>query len=304
MGMDPLPGLQTFLAVARNASFTAAAQELGVPGSTVSRRVARLEEALGEALFERTTRHVALTDAGRLLLERGAPLVRALHALADDVAGSSGDPVGVLRIATPPGFGREFLVDFVALLRERHPRLSVEVVITAHPPHLIDAAFDLVVLEGPPPVGPWIAREMGPADRLLVGSPDYLARRGVPSRAEDLSGHDALCLLGDPLTDETWPLRAGGEVRVTPLLSSNDLDLVREAAIGGLGLAMLPLPVVATALLAGRLTPVLPGALGAPAKIYVLYPPTRRGSAKLTAFFDAAAQVAERFGKITAAAGA
>ncbi|MCB9797167.1 MAG: LysR family transcriptional regulator [Alphaproteobacteria bacterium] len=295
--METLPHIDTFVVLARERSYSEAARLLGVPRSTVSRRVRRLEEALGERLVERTTRHVALTDAGRMVLERAGPLVAQLRDVADSVAQLRGEPGGLLRVAAQPGLGRQFLEFFLSEFRERYPKVRLDMQVHSSPVHLLDDDLDVLLVEGPlPPGTPWLARALGPADHVAVASPAYLARRGRPACVEALRQHDTITLSDARSDEDAWPLRRGGVVRLRSCIRSNDLGVVRQAVLAGLGIALASITAFPTDLAAGALELVLPEVVGESRKLFGLYAPSRRGSPKIQAFFDLVAEAESHFG--------
>lgn len=292
--MDVLPGLDTFLLVARHGSISAAADELGVPRSTVLRRVSALEAHLGHALLVRGSRGIRPTEAGALLVERGRPLVAALRDVEATVRDLGEEPRGTLRVAVPPGLGASFLGEFLGEIRRRWPALRVEITVREVPPDLLDEALDIVLREGPLPDSPWYARPIGPADRLVVASPAYLAARGLPGLG-DLGRHDILALATPSDPPDAWPLLAGGTIAVTPVLVSTDYQTLHSVTCEGLGLALLPLHVTVFDLAAERLVHVLPE-VGRRTALYAVTAHGRHELPKVRAVFDLVDEFVARYG--------
>ncbi|MEZ4237468.1 MAG: LysR family transcriptional regulator [Myxococcota bacterium] len=291
--MDALPGLETFVVLARLGSISRAAQALGVPRSTVSRRLTQLEQATGQTLVERSPRATRLTPAGRALAEQAEPLVAALRALAADARQLDGRPRGTLRVASHPGLGAAFLGEFVAALRQRWPELGLDHRVREHPPSLLVEDFDVVLCEAPPPDAPWLVHRLGPADRIVVASPAWLEAHGQPT-LDALPSLPCLGLSSPADRPDAWPLRAGGSVPIAPVLASNDLQTLREATLAGVGLALLPAYAIGHDLLAGTLTAHLPQ-VGAEGWLVALTSRSRRASPKVGAFLDLVDDFAARY---------
>jgi DNA-binding transcriptional LysR family regulator len=285
--MDVLPELSLFLELAEAGSFTELSRRLGVPRATLSRRLTRYEQALGTRLFERSTRSLRLTEAGRLLQSRGAPLLDQTKRLGEDVQQVDELPRGTLVIATQTGLGREFAAGFMSTLRERCPAVQLRLISSPHPLHDSLDVADVILAEGPLTDLDWVAVGLGPSDRIAVASPAYLAEHGAPESLDELSVHTLLSVASDPHHTHRWPCRDGSEIAVNPSLTSDDLHTLAECALSGLGIALLPMTAVAVPLTLGKLQAVMPKTLGRQASFYVLYPSSRRSSPKIQAFLTA-----------------
>ena len=242
-------------------SITAAARSTGEAKGTVSRRVARLEEALGTALLRRTGRRVEPTDEGLIYRQRAGAAIDLLDEAASDLRDRHADPAGHLRVTAPIGLGTQLVGPSLGPFVERYPRVTVEVVVTdavlSFSEHRIDVA--LRISSGLPDSS-LVATRLFDLEADLAASPGYLAAHGVPAAPADLDAHRTIIV---PLRGTTMPLeleRAGERVRVVARghVSSHDLLLLREAALGGAGVAMLPKPMVERDVAEGRLVRVLP----------------------------------------------
>ncbi|WP_033400929.1 LysR family transcriptional regulator [Actinokineospora enzanensis] len=251
--MEELGDVAIFVRVVEAGSFSAAARALWMPKSSVSRRVARLENRLGVRLLHRTTRSLALTDAGRAYHARVSVALAELDSAAGAATDSREAPRGVVRLAAPPDVGAEVLPDLMAAFLARYPEVRVEVSLSSQT-DLVEGGFDLALRGG---AGGQGSTQLQDARFRLFASPVYLARRGTPQRPTDLTTH--LCLrFGD--TDR-WLLHGSrGEISVdiTGPLSADDMSFIRRAAIAGAGIALLPVPSVAPSVRSGLLAPVLP----------------------------------------------
>jgi DNA-binding transcriptional LysR family regulator len=274
MQMPELPEtseLLTFVRTVEARSISRAALELGVPRPTVGRRLARLEQKLGARLLRRTTRTMALTDAGEALFHRARAVVAAVGDARDAVVHGDDAVRGLLRVSVPPMTGDGLgavIADFLAA----YPEVRVELESSSRYVDLVAGGFDVAIRAAPELAPGLIARNLFRSRLVAVATPGYLARAGAPRRAADLAKH--VCLVGfargeHPMTH--WPRLRGGRVRVEARLASNDLATLREAAMRGQGIALLPLPLVYDDLVAGRLTAVLPEVLGAEVRLAVVY---------------------------------
>lgn len=272
-----LADLPLFLRVAELGSFTAAAEALSLPRSTLSRRIRALEDALGCRLLERTTRLVRLTPEGRRLAEEARPLVSQLERLVEAVRDQGDAPQGRVRGAVPMGVGRNLVTEFLSEMREELPGVRLEVVVADGPVSLVRDDLDIAMVEGPVPDTDAIARPLIRTEARCFASPDYLEAYGMPESHEALGLHATLYRKRRP-GPPRWPLRGGGDVSIKPVLSTSDIGVVVEAAVGGLGIAMLPKALARDALDAGALVEVLPD-IGEPRTFYAVFahrdPPAR-----------------------------
>ncbi len=299
--MNPalFPQLQVFLAVARLRSFTSAARELGVSRSAVSQAVRQLEEQLRVVLLARTTRSVAVTDAGRRLVESAGPgLGQALAALTE-VSAKPGEAVGRLRL-TVPRASVPFVIDpVVPAFRARHPRVDIEIAIEERLVDIVAEGYDAGVRESEA-----IERDMvqvrltDPFRFVVVGTPDYLGRHGTPERPEDLLRHECITFRSKTTGAlYAWELERGRKSWRVPVrggVITNDGALAVSMAEKGLGLAYAFEPTVKEQLRAGRLRCVLePYAAVIPG--YFLYFPSRaQRSTPLRLFIETARELSVR----------
>lgn len=260
----------TFVRVVETGGFSRAAEALALPTSSVSRSVAHLESDLGVRLLERTTRKIALTDAGRAFYERAREALAGLeHAteLALDVAH---EVHGVVRIAVPPDFAPRITAVLAPFL-DLHPRIRVEITFTAQGMDLVGDLVDVAVALGKLPDSSLTSRRVGVVTHRIVAAPRYLEARGVPRTIGDLASHDAILLRGAG-GEQRWELTGpdGVErVKVRGRLIGDHLRFVADAALAGLGLALLPTFLGDAGIAEGTLVAVLPH-LGHDTPIHVL----------------------------------
>lgn len=287
MSVD-LNDVRVFTEVVHRASFTAAGKRLGMPPSTVSRRVARLEAELGFKLLHRTTRSVGLTDAGRIYYERTAKIVHDIEDAARAVAEYQATPSGLLRVTAPPDDGGVIWAMVSGFIRD-HPEVELEIIHTLESLDLIEANIDVALRGGSPPDSTQLAaRKLIDSRFVLVASPDYLARRGTPTRPEDLADHD--CIAMDNWVPNAIRALIGpdGPVRVDfrNRVRSNRQETARKAAIDGFGVAPMVEMTCHQQLRSGALVEVIPGAIPYPATFWAVYPVARARSSATRALVD------------------
>lgn len=237
-----LEGLRGFLAVLESGSFVSASRSLRWARATLRRRIDELEVSTGTKLLHRTGSGAVPTDAGVLLAQRGRLMIAEAEAMVAAVRELGASPTGLLRVLLPVGLPPELVVAIVGQLRQRLPELRLHFRYSDNPVGDLSRGSDVAILFGDrPTAGPWITREIGRLPVHLVGSREYLARRGVPKHATDLAAHDVLWWTGASGNDHTAiALKAGGTFPVTPVLQSSDVHLLRRMAANGLGLAYAP----------------------------------------------------------------
>ncbi|KAB8161358.1 LysR family transcriptional regulator [Lysobacter maris] len=249
-----------FAAVARHLSFARAAAEVGCTPSVLSRRIASLERTVGGPVFLRSTRQVSLTALGEALLADYGAVESALGGLNAGLASQHAEPAGRVRLHLPATYGRRRVAPLLAGLLERHPRIQLDVVFDDGYADLVAERVDVAVRIGRLSDSRLVARGLPPIRRLLCASPRYLDRAPSLQRPEDLAGHR--CLSFAPLqSGALWTLQRGRlkrPVRVQPVLATNNADALREAVIGGAGIALLADFVIGAELDAGDLVEVLP----------------------------------------------
>lgn len=262
--------LVAFTRIIEAKSLSRAAAELGVPRATVGRRLSRLEERLGTRLVRRTTRSLALTDAGDTFYRHARIALEAVEQARASVRRTDNVMRGDLRVSAPPVMD-ESLFAIITTFAKKHPEVRVQVEFSSRVVDLRRDGYD-VALRATAEIEPGlIARTIARNRVIAVASPEYLAERGTPRTVKDLRKHR--CLTGfarGELPQSTWP--AGrGIVHVDGAFSSNDLGLLRDGAVRGLGIAMLPRLVLGDLIESGALVHVLPGVLETENHLAVVY---------------------------------
>jgi DNA-binding transcriptional LysR family regulator len=281
-----LNALHVFAKVVQTGSFTAAALSLKMPKSTVSQRVSELEERLGARLLQRTTRKLGLTDAGRIYYEYCVRIVAEVEDADRAVAKLQETPRGLLRMTVPAS--TQFLGPVFSEFLTRCSGVRLEVLCTDRSVDLVEESFDLAIRAGGLPDSTLVARNLGLSHFVLVASPRYLKKHGRPRSPQDLTKHDCL-IFGVGAQPRVWHLTQGNEaseVKLTPKLSVNDLDILQNAAIGGVGVALLPDFRCVEDLRAKRLELVLPNWHAPSQPVHAVYPTGRHLSPKVRVMLD------------------
>lgn len=283
-----LDDLSGFVRVVELGAFAKAARELGVPTSTLSRAVQRLEESMGVRLLHRTTRHLRPTAEGAELHQRVAPALLALRDAVRDVEASETVPRGLLRVTAPSDVATTFIADVIADFMRDNPQVQVELVATQRVVDMVAEGFDLALRAGVLRDSSLIVRRLGSVRGRLCASPEYLARRGAPATLSELAAHD-LVLFRPTRGRVRWVLSVGARehtVEVRGRIGCDDFSFVRAALVAGSGIGLLPELVCARDVAEGRLVPVLGARAEGLGSLSVVYPSARHVPAKVAAFRD------------------
>lgn len=275
-----------FAAVARAGSFSRAAVELGMPKSTVSRKVTELEERLQSRLLQRTTRKLSLTDAGRTYYDYAARISGEIEEAERAVSSLQTKPVGLLRVTAPINVA--FLSPIISDYLKRYPDVRLELLNTTRTIDLVEERFDLGIRAGALADSTLIARNLGSVKWFLVATPGYLKRHGRPRTPGDLTKRDCLLFSAGRSEVRIALTREGRthELALLPRLLAGDMDVLLTAATSGLGIALLPTFLCVEALRAGQLERVLRDWEAPEAPMHVVYPSSRHMSAKVKSFVD------------------
>ena len=288
--MLDLNDVAIFVQVVRCGSFAEAARRLGVPPNTLSRRVQQLEAQLGTRLMQRSTRHLTLTSAGQVFLERCSGAVEGLMDAGEELLAVNQEPSGLVRVAAPADFFDFFAMEWLTEFLTAHPKVRVDFVLSDGRADLIADRIDVALRGGILEDSSLFARKVLDAGSDgLVASPAYIARRGVPATLQDLADHDCLAF-SHPSGKATWrvtgPDGAPAEVQVAGRFSGNTAQALRKAALAGLGIALLPSTLTQRDLRAGLLVPMLPGYHRLGHGVHMVYPSRRYLPLAVSAFSE------------------
>lgn len=282
-----------FSVLAGTGSLSAAARELGVTTPAVSRRLALMEERLGVALVNRTTRRMSLTPEGETCLERARRILGEIRDLEEVLGASRSTPTGLLRVNATLGFGRSHVAPVISRFAREHPQVEVQLQLSVNPPALTEDTFDVCIRFGAPPDARVIARHIAPNRRLLCAAPAYLARHGTPKVPGDLARHNCIGIRQGEEAWGVWRLTKGKgrhavtqAVRTKGTLATNDGGIAVGWALDGHGILMRAEWDIARYLKSGRLVPVLPDYYTPDADIYAIYPHRHQLAVRVRAFVD------------------
>jgi len=293
--MDKLNSIRAFTKVVQHSSFAAAARDLRLSRSAVSKHVIELEQELGVQLLSRTTRSVTATENGQAYYERCLAILSDLEEADLSATRLQAEVRGLLRINAPMSFGTLHLARAVADFMEKYPDLRIQLLLSDQQVDPVQEGFDVTLRIADLPSSSMIARRIAPARRAICASPSYLARHGTPKHPDDLRGHACLTY-GHLATGNQWKLTGpDGDhwIAIPWTLCTNNAEVLRDAAVQGRGIALLPTFIAGADFQQGRLATILPGYQAPEISIYAIYPETRHLSLKVRVFIDF---LVERFG--------
>jgi DNA-binding transcriptional LysR family regulator len=295
---DRLNGMRVFAQVVEAKSFSAAADKLGMSKSLASRHVSALERGLSVKLLNRSTRKLSLTEAGALLYEHCARIVQEAELAEQRLTRTQSEPAGLVRVTAVPAFAVRHVLPALTEFYQKYPKIRVKLFCSNRALDLGDEGFDLGIRVSFDPAPNLVARKLAVNRSVLCASPAYLERHGMPRRIEDLRKHE--CVLFPALAPKgIWTLqrdRRKYSVPVAGAFETDEMDVVRAAVAGGLGIGILPIYMVGDALQQGELIPLLRQFQVVPeSAIYLVYLPNRMLSSRVRVLIDF---LAERFGPI------
>jgi len=297
--MDRIDAMQAFVVVADQRSFAAAARKLALSPSAVTRLIAALEDRLGARLLQRTTRNVALTDAGARYLERARRILADVEEAERAAESEQATPSGRMVVSAPVGFGRLHVSPVVSAYLSRYPEVSCELRLEDRLTNLVEDGIDVAVRIGHLADSTLVARHVGDMRRIVVASRDYLKRRGEPRTPQAIAAHDTI-QFGAASAMADWRfLDDGREIRVAyaPRLLTNSADAAIRYAEQGGGLTRVLAYQAAEAIKAGRVKIVLARFELPALPIHIVYPTSRLLSAKVRSFIDLVTESCDwRFG--------
>jgi DNA-binding transcriptional LysR family regulator len=293
--MDKMTSIRAFTRVVQHGSFAAAARELRLSRSVVSKYVIELEQELGSQLLVRTTRSASPTENGQAYYERCIAILADLEDADLAVARLQSEPRGLLRVNAPMSFGTLHLGRAVADFMEKYPELHIQLILSDQQIDPVQEGFDVTLRIADLPSSSLIARKIAPAARVVCAAPSYLARRGLPAHPGDLRNHHCLAY-GYLATGNQWKLTGpDGDhwIHIPWTLCTNNGEVLRDAVVKGRGIALLPTFIVGADLQEGSLRSILTDYTAPEISVYAIYPQTRHLSVKVRVFIDF---LIERFG--------
>ena len=269
--------------------FSAAARELGLTPSALSKLIGRLEDRLGVRLLHRTTRRLQLTPEGDAYYQRARLILAAIDEVEAEVSAASGKPRGLLRLHCGSAFGMHQLAPAVPRFLARHPEMALELTIADRPQLAADEAFDLSIRIGTPDEATAVIRRIANLERVICAAPGYLARHGAPRTPDDLQDHNCLWITSLPAL-RRWPFDTDDGIRVVNIdgnVVANNAETVLLLALAGVGIVRLTDDIAGEAIRRGELVPVLREWHHAePVPLFASYPSSRHLSPKVRAMVD------------------
>ena len=290
--MDQLEAMRVFAAIADGGSLSAAARALGIPVASVSRKLGALEAHTGARLLSRTTRRMALTEAGRRYLDTVRRVLAAIEEADRSVASETRDLDGTLAVTAPLVFGRLHVLPIVAEFLRLHPRVDVRLVLADRNVELIDEGLDVAIRIGALPDSSLVATRVGAVRRITCASPAYLRARGTPAAPEELAAHDTIAFsMLAPGGRWSYPGRRGARsVAVRARLSVTTAEAAVDATVAGLGVTRILSYQAAAALAAGQLVAILERFEPPAAPVHVLHGEGGQPRVRVRAFTTLAAK--------------
>jgi DNA-binding transcriptional LysR family regulator len=286
--MDKLSSMRAFVKVVEHGSFSEAARLLRLSRSAVSRYVMELEQELGVQLLNRTTRSAAPTENGRAYYERSVAIIAELEEADIAVSRLQAEPRGLLRINAPMSFGTLHLGPALAAFMKKFPELQIQLTLSDEQIDSVQEGFDVTLRIAELARSSLVARRLVGVQRVFCASPEYIEQRGAPKHPKDLKNHCCLTY-GFLATGNQWKLTGhDGEhwISVPWRLCANNGEVLKQAALKGRGIALLPTFIAGAELEAGALAPVLEKYYAPEIALYAIYPPTRHLSSKVRLFID------------------
>jgi DNA-binding transcriptional LysR family regulator len=287
--MDTLDGMKTIIAVVETGSITAASERLGMSKALVSKYLAAVEQQLGVRLFNRSTRRLAITEAGNRYYENALPLLEEFGELVDRVSGDESNPRGLLRISAPVTFGELTLGRLLPKFQRLYPDIRIDLQLSNNRIDMLEEGIDLVLRIGGVDDSNLVARQLRTLPLVLFASPAYLAEFGTPQRPSDLAQHQ--CLVDSNFRfGKQWPFlstEGGSEViEVNSIANSNSPNAIKSMALAGGGIGFIPRFIVDDVLQSGELVQVLSDYQTLEFGLFALYPHRRYLAKKVRCLID------------------
>jgi DNA-binding transcriptional LysR family regulator len=287
--MDRAGEMTAFVRAVETGGFSAAARDMGLTPSALSKLVTRLEDRLGARLLQRTTRRLQLTAEGEAFYARARPILRAMDEAEAEVAQAGASPRGLLRLHCGSAFGMHQLAPVIPRFQELHPEVEIDITISDQPLGAMEEGIDLAIRIGPLDESSMVARRICNLERVICASPAYLARCGTPQTPDDLQQHNCLWITSLPAL-RRWPFDTDDGIRVVHVggnIAANNAETVLQLAVAGVGITRLTDVIVGDAIRRGELVPILTGWHHVePVPLFATYPSGRNLSPKVRAMVD------------------
>jgi len=287
--MDTLDGIKTVIAVVETGSFTAASERLGMSKALVSKYIGEVEDSLGVRLLNRSTRRLALTEAGQRYYDSALPLLEEFEEMVDSVTGEQSSPRGLLRISVPVTFGEMSLAPLIPKFLNQYPDIGVDLQLSDKMIDMLEEGIDVVIRIGSVDDSSLIAKHIQTLPLVLCASPEYIKSHGRPKLPEELAQHQ--CIVDSNFRiGKHWPIICPNNittsVEVNSRIMANSPRAVKEIALAGGGIGMIPRFIVQDSLDDGRLEEILPTYRTLEFGLFAIYPHRRYLSRKVRCFID------------------
>ncbi|SFC31275.1 LysR family transcriptional regulator [Pseudoalteromonas denitrificans] len=291
--MDTIDGIKTVIAVVETGSFTAASERLGMSKALVSKYISEVESHLGVRLFNRSTRRLALTEAGKNYYDKALPLLEEFSELIDSVTGEQSSPRGRLRVSVPVTFGEMKLSPVIPKFLNLYPDIHIDIQLTDRKIDMLEEGVDVVIRIGGVDDSSLIAKQINTYPLILCASKEYLKKNGIPKSPQDITKHT--CIIDSNFRiGKQWPIispdQKSESIKVDSNVSANSPRAVKEMAIASGGIAMIPKFIIEDALENGALVEVLPGYHTLEFGLFAIFPHRRYLAKKIRCFIDFLAQ--------------
>jgi len=287
--MDTLDGLKTVIAVVETGSFTAASERLGISKALASKYIGEVEKQLDVRLFNRSTRKLALTEAGQNYYDKALPLIEEFDDLIDQVTGTQAGPQGFLRVSVPVTFGEMKLSAVIVKFLKKYPQIQLDIQLTDKKINMLEEGVDVVIRIGGVDDSSLIAKKINTYPLILCAAKGYLTEYGTPKKPQDISQHTCIIDSNFKIGDQ-WPIISSDDktdtITVSSKISVNSPRAVKEIAMAGGGIAMIPKFIIEDALKDGRLEVVLPDYHTLEFGLFAIYPHRRYLAKKVRCFID------------------
>jgi DNA-binding transcriptional LysR family regulator len=286
--MPDLNGMMLFAAVVRAKGFSQAAREVGQPKSTISRKVAQLEEQLGVRLLQRDTRNISLTQVGVLFFQHCDSISQEIEAAKAIIENTHNDISGALRVAIPVSFSQDVIASLCSNFMRLYPNIELDIQFTDNDVGLVGEGYDIAIKYGPLQSSDLVAKLLFERQPILVASPSYIKNHGTPATPQELAQHNGI-LLGTTLSAPIWPLGKGGRKTMATFnrkVRVNSASMVKRLAIDAYGIAMLSNTSCKQELASGALVPILQEWPMEPFKVYGVYSSRRQLATNISAFLE------------------
>jgi len=289
--MDVFQTMRCFIAVAQSGSFTAAAAMLDTSTTNISKAVSSLEARLQTRLINRTTRRLALTEAGQRYLQRCEKIIEEMREADEEAGTAHTQPVGRLKIHAMSAVGNHYVINAIARYRETHPSVMFDLTLTNRLPDLLEEGYDMsIVLARDLPDSGFVAQRLGITYSILCASPAYLKKRGIPDAPGALGAHDCLRIVNTVMPAQNWVFEGpeGVETVSTPMspFHVNTADAMTVAISNGMGIGIQPIASAVEGLKAGTLVRVLPEYHFEELSVFAIYPSRKFVDAKIKTWVD------------------